>query len=144
MKTILIADDEESLRVLIQTTLESSDLRILQAADGNAALELARAEHPDLIVLDWMMPGKTGIEVAEALRRDPATAGIPILMLTAMAQEKDRKQGLALGVEGYLIKPFSPLELLQRVHEMLARAEPDRRNRDERDKGLPSRSPTTA
>jgi DNA-binding response OmpR family regulator len=120
MKTILIADDEESLRTLIATTLEAPGLRILQAADGNHAVELARREHPDLILLDWKMPGKTGIEVAEVLRSQPATADIAILMLTAMGQERDRQRGLALGIRAYLVKPFSPLQLLECVQGVLA------------------------
>jgi two-component system phosphate regulon response regulator PhoB len=120
MKTILIADDEESLRTLIETTLEAPGLRILQAADGNQAVELARQEHPDLILLDWMMPGKTGIEVAGVLRSQPATADIAILMLTAMGQEQDRQRGLALGIRAYLVKPFSPLQLLECVQGVLA------------------------
>jgi two-component system alkaline phosphatase synthesis response regulator PhoP len=123
MKTILIADDEEPLRRLVQTTLESAEVRILQAADGEAALELARRERPDLIVLDVMMPRRTGLEVARALRLDPATATLPILMLTGLGEEKDREEVLALGVSGYLVKPFSPLELMKRVQEVLAIAE---------------------
>jgi CheY-like chemotaxis protein len=123
MKTILIADDEESLRMLIETTLEAPGLRILQAADGNQAVELARQEHPDLILLDWRMPGKTGIEVAEVLRGEPATADIAILMLTAMGQEQDRQRGLALGIRAYLVKPFSPLQLLECVQGVLANRE---------------------
>lgn len=118
MKTILIADDEESLRVLMQTTLEDPNRCILLAADGLEALQIARNERPDLVVLDWMMPGMTGLEVAQALRQDPATAHIPILMVTAMGQERDRKQGVALGVQAYLVKPFSPLELLRKVQEI--------------------------
>jgi len=120
MKTILIADDEESLRTLIETTLEAPGLRLLQAADGDQAVALARHEHPDLILLDWMMPGKTGIEVAEVLRREPSTADIAILMLTAMDHEQDRKRGLALGIRAYLVKPFSPLQLLECVQGALA------------------------
>jgi two-component system phosphate regulon response regulator PhoB len=120
MKTILIADDEESLRTLIETTLEAPGLRILQAADGNQAVELALREHPDLILLDWKMPGKTGIEVAEVLRSQPATADIAILMLTAMGHEQDRQRGLALGIRAYLVKPFSPLQLLECVQGVLA------------------------
>jgi len=103
MKTVLIADDEESLRTLIETTLEAPGLRVLHAANGDQAVELARREHPDLILLDWMMPGKTGIEVAEALRSEPATADIAILMLTGRNQEKDRQRGLALGIRAYLV-----------------------------------------
>lgn len=131
MSTILVADDEESLRLLIRTTLESSDTTILEASDGNSALEMARQEMPDLIVLDWMMPGRNGLEVARELRADPRTAGLPILMLTAMGQEKDRKEGLAAGVQAFLVKPFSPLELLERVQAVLRVAEFCRGERNE-------------
>ena len=120
MKTVLIADDEESLRALIETTLEAPGLRILHAANGEEAAELARREHPDLILLDWMMPGKSGIEVAEVLRRDAATADIAIIMLTGRNQERDRQRGLAVGIRAYLIKPFSPLQLLECVRGVLA------------------------
>ena len=123
MKTVLIADDEESLRALIETTLEAPGLRLLHAADGNQAVELARREHPDLILLDWMMPGKTGIEVAESLRSQPATADIAILMLTGRDQEQDRQRGLALGIGAYLVKPFSPLQLLECVRRALVTQE---------------------
>jgi len=119
MKTVLIADDEESLRALIKTTLEAPGLRILHAANGEQAAELARREHPDLILMDWMMPGKTGIEVAEALRGDPGTAHIAIIMLTGRNHEKDRQRGLALGIGAYLAKPFSPLQLLECVRQAL-------------------------
>jgi two-component system phosphate regulon response regulator PhoB len=119
MKTILLADDEVNLRMLVHTTLEDPQYRILEAADGTSALELARQERPDLLVLDWMMPGLTGIEVARALRQDTNTAHIPIIMLTAKGQEKDRDQGRVLGTYAYLVKPFSPLELLEKVQEVL-------------------------
>lgn len=131
MNTILIADDEQSLRLLIRTTLEGPDYTLLEAADGISALEMARREMPELIVLDWMMPGKSGLEVARELKADPRTAHIAILMLTAMGQEQDRKQGLATGVQAYLSKPFSPLELLQRVQEVLRVAEFCRGESDE-------------
>jgi len=127
MKTVLIADDEESLRALIKTTLEAPGLRILHAANGEQAAELARREHPDLILMDWMMPGKTGIEVAEALRGDPGTAHIAIIMLTGRNQEKDRQRGLALGIGAYLAKPFSPLQLLECVRRALT--EQEKRNK---------------
>jgi two-component system, OmpR family, phosphate regulon response regulator PhoB len=119
MKTILLADDETNLRILVRTTLEDPDYCILEAADGTTALELARQQHPDLLVLDWMMPGINGIEVAKTLRQDPATAHIPIIMLTARGQETDKAQGHSLGTWAYLVKPFSPLELLQKVQEAL-------------------------
>jgi CheY-like chemotaxis protein len=119
MKTILLADDEANLRMLVHTTLDDPQYKILEAADGTAALELAKQEHPDLLVLDWMMPGMTGIEVARALRNDNNTSHIPIIMLTAKGQEKDKEQGRAFGAYAYLVKPFSPLELLEKVQEIL-------------------------
>ena len=119
MKTILLADDEANLRMLVRTTLEDPQFRILEAADGVEALALARAEHPDLLVLDWMMPGMSGIEVARTLRQNPATTSLPIIMLTAKGQETDKEQGRALDTYAYLVKPFSPLELLEKVQEVL-------------------------
>ena len=119
MKTILLADDEANLRRLVHTTLEDPQYRILEAADGTSALELTRTEHPDLLVLDWMMPDLSGIEVAQALRQDPATAHIPIIMLTAQGQERDKAQGRAVGAYAYLVKPFSPLQLLETVQAVL-------------------------
>lgn len=119
MKTILLADDEPNLRTLVHTTLEDSRYNILEAANGSDALQLARARKPDLLVLDWMMPGISGIDVAKQLRGNPETAHIPIIMLTARGQEKDKAQGLDAGAFAYLIKPFSPLELLEKVREAL-------------------------
>lgn len=120
MKTILLADDHPSLRMLVHTTLDDPRYRILEAADGLMAVEMARQEHPDVLVLDWMMPGMSGIDVATALRQDPATMTIPIIMLTAKGQDKDKEQGCAAGVYAYLVKPFSPIELLEKVEEILA------------------------
>lgn len=119
MKTILLADDEANLRILVRTTLDDAEYCILEAADGTTALELARQERPDLLVLDWMMPGVNGFDVARALRQDPTTAHIPIIMLTAKGQETDKERGRSLGTSAYLVKPFSPLELLQKVQEIL-------------------------
>jgi two-component system, OmpR family, phosphate regulon response regulator PhoB len=119
MKTILLIDNEAPLRLLVATTLADPHYRILEAADGTAALHLTRQERPDLLILDWRIPSLSGIEVAQALRQDSATAHIPIIMLTAQGQETDKAQGHALGVHAYLVKPFSPLELLERVQEVL-------------------------
>ena len=119
MKTILLADDEAYLRLLVQTTLDDPAYRILEATDGNQALAMARAEHPDLLVLDWMMPGLSGLAVAQMLRRDPTTADIPIIMLTAKGQATDQALGHAVGLQAYLLKPFSPLELLEQVQAIL-------------------------
>ena len=119
MKTILLADDEANLRMLVHTTLEDPDYRIVEAEDGTAALTLAQEEHPDLLILDWMMPGMSGIDVARTLRDTPETANIPIILLTAKGQEQDKEQGRAVGAHAYLVKPFSPLELLEKVQEIL-------------------------
>ena len=119
MKTILLADDEAYLRMLVSTTLDDAAYRILEASDGPQALAMARTEHPDLLVLDWMMPGLSGIAVAAALRQDAATARMPIIMLTAKGQATDQTQGDALGLEAYMVKPFSPLELLSQVQAIL-------------------------
>jgi DNA-binding response OmpR family regulator len=119
LKTILLADDEANLRILVRTTLDDAEYCIIEAADGTTALELARRQRPDLLVLDWMMPGLNGIDVAQALRQDPVTAHIPIIMLTARGQETDKERGHSLGTSAYLVKPFSPLELLRKVEELL-------------------------
>jgi two-component system phosphate regulon response regulator PhoB len=120
MQTILLADDEKPLRILVHTTLEGPDFEILEASDGLEALETARRVRPDLLVLDWMMPSLTGPEVARKLKGDPATADIPIIMLTAKGQKTDREFAIEAGISAYLVKPFSPLELLDRVREALA------------------------
>jgi CheY-like chemotaxis protein len=120
MHTILIADDEGSIRTLIETTLEGPGCKLLLAENGSIAFEIASRELPDLIVLDWMMPSMTGLEVAERLRQESRTAKIPIILLTAKGQETDKKQGLEVGAVAYLVKPFSPLELLQIVQRILA------------------------
>ena len=96
--------------MLVHTTLDAPEYQIIEAADGDEALKLARQEKPDLVVLDWMMPGLPGIEVTRLLRKNAETARLPIVMLTAKGQERDKLAGRALGVTEYLVKPFSPLE----------------------------------
>ena len=108
MRTILIADDEAHLRLLVRKTLEADEVRMVEAADGRSALERARKERPDLVILDWMMPGLSGLEVLAALREEPETSATPVLMLTARSQQVDRDEALRLGVRGYLVKPSAP------------------------------------
>jgi len=122
MKTVLVVDDEASLRNLVRTTLESDSYRILEASDGNEALEIAIVEKPDLIVVDWMMPGRTGIEVVMELRKTVDGKDIPIIMLTARGQKVDIERGAEAGVTIYLVKPFSPLELIDTVEQLLGSA----------------------
>ncbi len=130
MKRILIAEDEDSIRLLVKTTLESADSDIIEAPDGAIAYDKAVRMLPDLIILDWSMPGMTGVQVLEALQREPATAQIPVIMLTAMCDERDRRYALQLGACEYLVKPFSPLQLLTSVRDALERGE--RRTHGER------------
>lgn len=118
-KTILLVEDDHDLREVVRITLERPSIHILEAPDGASAVQLARQTIPDLILLDWMMPGMEGLEVVEVLRQDPDTAGIPIIMVTARDQASDVRRGLEAGVAAYLVKPFSPLELVQVVEENL-------------------------
>ncbi len=119
MKTILIADDEAYLRTLVRTTLDDPRFNILEARDGKEALDLARAHQPALMILDWMMPELTGIEVGRRIRADQTLHETPIILLTARGQEKDLREARAIDVKAYLIKPFSPLELLEHVEALV-------------------------
>jgi CheY-like chemotaxis protein len=118
--TVLLCDDEEVLRQLVRATLANDDYSIVEASDGEESLELARSHRPDLIVLDMMMPGRSGLEVLRELRADPATAATPVIMLTARARESDRNEAASAGADRYLAKPFSPLELISVVEELVA------------------------
>lgn len=118
-KTVLVVDDEASLRLLMQATLGRGTYRVLEATNGAAGLELARRERPDLVILDVGMPDLDGYEVCRALKGDPNTAGIAVVMLTARAQEGDRRRGVEAGADAYLTKPFSPRALLETVERLL-------------------------
>jgi len=119
MAKILIAEDDATVRSLIRMTLDSGQTEILEVEDGEEALQVARRELPELIFLDWSMPGSSGIEVCRALRADPDTAHIKIVMLTARSDSLDREEGFAAGADEYITKPFSPLHLLDKVLEVL-------------------------
>ena len=121
-RRLLVADDDRDIRELVAFKLEHAGFAVETVGDGVSALERARADHPALVVLDVMMPGLSGMDVARQLRADPATAGIPVILLTARAQELDVEAGFAVGVDDYVIKPFSPRELLSRVNAVLARS----------------------
>ena len=118
---ILIVDDEPDALEVLGFKLREAGFTPIFAKDGQRALAAARDERPDLIVLDLMLPEVDGLEVCKILRRDPATASIPILMLTARAAEMDRVLGLELGADDYVTKPFSPRELVLRIRKLLAR-----------------------
>ena len=119
MPRVLIADDNESMRSLMALTLDSGRFEILEAQDGVSAIEVALAERPELIFLDWSMPGRSGIEVCRALREDPRTAGTKIVMVTARVQDHERQAGFEAGADDYITKPFSPIQLLDKVAEVL-------------------------
>ncbi len=123
MKRILLADDEQTLRMLVRVTVEGAGVEVLEASDGQEAVEIASREHLDLAVLDWMMPRMTGPEAAMALRRDPRTRDLPIVMLSARSQARDLEEGASVGVDAYLVKPFSPLHLLETIEKLLAERE---------------------
>ena len=129
-ESILVVDDEKDILELVTYNLTKGGYKVTGATCGEDALKLARAKPPDLIVLDLMLPEIDGLEVCKILRRDPATARIPIIMLTAKAAEVDRIVGLEIGADDYVTKPFSPRELVLRVNKLLRRgqvagAEPD-------------------
>ena len=122
-KRILVVDDEPDAVELVAFNLKAAGFEVISAEDGEVALTKARSFSPELIVLDVMLPAVDGLEVCKILRRDPATAEIPIIMLTAKAGEIDRVLGLELGADDYLTKPFSPRELVLRVKNLLSRRE---------------------
>lgn len=131
-QTVLIVDDDESLAQAIEATLSLEGLQTVVAHDGERALALVRSLSPDLILLDVMLPGKSGIEVCATLKTDPATASIPVILVTAKVDEVDRAVGLAAGADEYLTKPFSPTELIALVNDALAgRLVPSRSRRAE-------------
>jgi DNA-binding response OmpR family regulator len=121
MTTVLLIDDEAPIRLLCRVNLEAEGMDVVEAADGPTGLEKARAETPDVILLDVMMPGLDGWGVAEQLLDDPLTNGIPIVFLTARAEFRDRAKGLDIGGVDYITKPFNPLELASLVQDLLER-----------------------
>jgi CheY-like chemotaxis protein len=117
--TVLVCDNEEALRNLVRASLDGNGYTLVEARDGDASLVEARRCNPDVILLDMMMPARTGLEVLEELRRDPAFDRIPVVMLTARAQVADREAAEQAGADRFLAKPFSPAELARVVAELL-------------------------
>ncbi|MBL3555903.1 MULTISPECIES: phosphate regulon transcriptional regulator PhoB [Marinobacter] len=123
-KTVLIVDDEAPIREMIAVALEMADYDYLEAADAREAHALIVDKQPDLILLDWMLPGTSGVELARRLKKEEATAEIPIIMLTAKVEEDNKIQGLEVGADDYITKPFSPRELVARLKAVLRRTTP--------------------
>jgi DNA-binding response OmpR family regulator len=117
-ETILVVDDDRKIVELVTLYLKKEGYRVLQAYDGTTALELARAEHPSLAILDLMLPGVNGLVICRTLQSESQT---PVIMLTARSTEEDRMRGLDLGADDYVVKPFSPRELVSRVRAVLRR-----------------------
>ncbi len=121
MKKILVVDDQPAVRELVSVTLEIGPYQIFSAPNGDEALEIARTEIPDLILLDIQMPGGTldGLDVCQRLKNDPHTKDIFVIMLTAKGQDWDKQAGYEAGADDYFVKPFSPLELMHKVEAVL-------------------------
>lgn len=120
MKKILVVDDKAGVRQLLTATLDGGDFEFIEADNGVAAINAARMHHPDLIILDVMMPGSMdGIQVCSTLKKDPKTSDITILMLTALGQDADKAKGYEAGADDYFVKPFSPRDLLDKVYGIL-------------------------
>ena len=121
----MIADDQQSLRLLLRATLGPVGYRVVEAINGAEALSVARDEHPDLVFLDVGMPGMDGYAVCRELKNDPETAGIPVIMLSARAQQPDKQKGIEAGADPYLTKPFKPAELRSVLSTFLDARQPD-------------------
>jgi DNA-binding response OmpR family regulator len=123
MARVLVIDDEAPIRLLCRVNLEAAGIEVSEAEDGNVGLESARAEPPDVILLDVMMPGMDGWKVFSELLNDERTAQVPIVFLTARAELRDQARGLELGGVDYVTKPFNPLHLAPLIEDLLARVE---------------------
>ncbi|RDB44039.1 phosphate regulon transcriptional regulatory protein PhoB [Halomonas sp. DQ26W] len=123
-KTVLIVDDEAPIREMIAVALEMADYRVLEADNAQTAHAMVVDHQPDLLLLDWMMPGTSGIELARRLKRETATSELPIILLTAKSEEENKILGLEAGADDYITKPFSPRELVARLKAVLRRSTP--------------------
>jgi CheY-like chemotaxis protein len=117
--TVLIADDEPSMRLLVHTTIQSDDYRIAEASNGDEAWDFIKQHKPSLVLLDIQMPGRNGLEILASIKRDPGLNATRVILLTARALASDATAGMAAGADFYLTKPFSPLDLLNRVGDAL-------------------------
>lgn len=125
MATILIVDDEPDIREFIRFTLEEAGFQVLEAGHADEARKLLTNDKPDLLLLDWMLPGRSGLELAQQLKQNPKTRHVPVIMVSARGEEEDRVKGLNTGADDYISKPFSPRELVARVNAVLRRTKAD-------------------
>ena len=122
MKRILVVEDEQAIREMVGFALKKAGFQFEEVADAEQALVSVASQRPDLVLLDWMLPGMSGVDLARRLRRDEITAAIPIILLTARVEESDRVYGLEVGADDYVTKPFSPRELIARINAVLRRS----------------------
>ncbi len=118
-KKLLLVDDEPAIQTLVRLVMEADEWQVLVASEGMRGLDMARKQHPDVILLDVVLPDISGLEVCRQLKADPATSDVPVAMLTAMAQETDRRAAMALGADDYLTKPWRPAALRARVASLM-------------------------
>ncbi len=123
-KRILVVEDEAPIRDMVKFVLEQSDYEVIEAEDFDVALEKVKEPYPDLILLDWMMPGGSGVQLAKKLKQHEHTRDIPVIMLTARGEEEDKVRGLEAGADDYVTKPFSPKELVARIKAVMRRSSP--------------------
>jgi len=124
MPSVLIVEDEEAIVVMLRYNLERNGYTVFSTSDGDEAISMVREIKPDIILLDWMLPGCSGIEICTRLRANDETRGIPVIMLTAKGEESDRIKGLESGADDYIVKPFSPSELIARMRAIFRRMRP--------------------
>lgn len=122
--SVLVVEDEEAIVTLLRYNLEREGFKVYSTGDGEEAVTMVKEVRPDVIVLDWMLPSMTGVEICKQLRWNPETKGIPIIMLSARGEESDRIRGLDSGADDYLVKPFSPAELIARIRAVFRRFRP--------------------
>ena len=128
MHTILVVDDEPDIRAVMRFALEEAEFRVLEADHAAQAHRLLTTEPPDLLLLDWLLPGQSGLEMAQQIKLDPKTRRVPIIMVSARGTEDDRVIGLNSGIDDYITKPFSPREMIARVNAVLRRSRPEAQN----------------
>jgi two-component system, OmpR family, phosphate regulon response regulator PhoB len=125
MATVLVVDDEPDIREVMRFALEEAGFRVLEAGHADEARKTLVADSADLLLLDWMLPGRSGLELAKELKQSSKTRPIPIIMVSARGEEEDRVKGLDTGADDYIAKPFSPREMVARVNAVLRRAKPE-------------------
>lgn len=125
MTSILVVDDEPDIREVIRFALEGAGFGVLEAGHAGEARKLMATDNPDLLLLDWMLPGRSGLELAQQIKQGASTRSIPIIMVSAKGEEEDRIKGLNTGADDYIAKPFSPREMVARVNAVLRRVKPD-------------------